>query len=710
MGDIAQILAPTAAAAPVPNGTDVSFGTNKAVGMAGISKEVMDLLGGNQDHASASLPPMVPTFPTQTHGSKISSSGGDKDSNGSTTQQQKEVTIKVGSKLISSSKRARPWAWAPFASSGRTDGAMFRHWVRKNVEYTDYPYAKFDIHMDPVTYSSNEYETYLQSETWTRSETDRLMELARTHECRWTVIFDRFCFNDVSSARKIEDLQHRYYGVAATLSQTRIIREATIEAKTLSVAAAKAYNASLTANTTTTATATTTNAVNVAAKTPSLLGASSTATVAAPIDDAQEKTDAILLESAAARALATSAKQHQPLITHVGSGTSNKMFDFVRERERRQHLDRLWKRSKEDEAEELHLRKELKTIEAQLRKLKKNGGHILAAGTTKMKGTKNITPTSSGLPNQLSNASSSRTPSRSATPVPHGTSAQIEADLQNNDNIVESSQVLDEYFASTAPVPMPKYPYLQSGRLVGPSSMNKSLLTRMDQVLGELNIPTRPMPTKRVCDMYDSVRKDILTLVTLQKMVMQREGQLQSKRLRLTRLGGTMIAPQDKVLDEERLLGIAPPPKPPSSAATATASKGRATKRKAVAGGPGGKSKATKKGSTDSKNTGPTTTTRKKTVKRKRKIDTSKSPTPAANASSKSPALGTGAKASKVRTTTAGAAVPKSTTAPKSTNAAAPAGILPKAMAGPSLKAPSTIPAVANKPISGSTKKRARKS
>jgi DNA methyltransferase 1-associated protein 1 len=706
MGDIAQILAPTAAAAPVPNGTDGSFGTNKAVGMAGISKEVMDLLGGNQDRASASLPPMVPTFPQQTYGSKISSSGGEKDSDGSTTHQQNEVTIKVGNKLISSSKRARPWAWAPFASSGRTDGAMFRHWVRKNVEYTDYPYAKFDIHMDPVTYSSNEYETHLQSETWTRSETDRLMELARTHECRWTVIFDRFCFNDVSSARKIEDLQHRYYGVAATLSQTRIIREAAIEARTLSAAAAKAYTASLVTNTTTATTATTTtNAVNVAAKTPSLLvGASSTVTVAAPIDDAQEKTEAILLESAAARALATSAKQHQPLITHVGSGTSNKMFDFVRERERRQHLDRLWKRSKEDEAEELHLRKELKTIEAQLRKLKKNGGHILAAGTTTTKGTKNITPTSSGLPNQLSNASSSRTPSRSATPVPPGTSVQIEADLQNNDDIVESSQVLDEYFASTAPVPMPQFPYLQSGRLVGPSGMNKSLLTRMDQVLGEFNIPTRPMPTKRVCDMYDSVRKDILTLVTLQKMVMQREGQLQSKRLRLTRLGGTMIAPQDKVLDEERLLGIAPPPKPAAATGNSTASKGRATKRKAVAGGAGTKSKATKKGNTDSKNTGSTTTTKKKIVKRKRKTDTSKSPIPAANIA------GASKSASKVRTTTAGAAVPKSTTAPKSTTPAAPTGISPKVLAGSSLKAPSTVPAVTNKPSSGSTKKRARKS
>jgi len=695
MGDITQTLAP--ATASVPNHVHV----------AGISKEVMDLLGGNLDRVSAPLPPIFPTFP-QTQEPKKSS--GEKDyvtSAKQQQQQQKEFNTKVGNKWISSSKRARPWVWAPFASSSRTDGTMFRHWVRKHIEYTDYPYAKFDVHLDPVTYSSNEYAKYLQSETWTRSETDRLMEMARTYECRWTVMFDIFCFNDASSARKIEDLQHRYYGVAATLSQARISREANIEARTLSAAVAKTASAN-------NVTSTTTSSVVNAAKTSSSSDAPITSTSpAASTEDiqAQEKTDAVL-ESAAARALATLAKQHQPMITHVGTGTSNKMFDFMRERERRQHLDRLWKRSKEDEAEELQLRKELKTIEAQLRKLKKNGGHILAAGTMTTTGSKITTLTSGVLPNQLTNASFSTTPSRSVTLVPQGTSTQIGADLLNNEksnnDIVESSQVLDEYFASTAPVPMSQYPYLQSGRLVGPSGMNKSFLTRMDQVLAELKIPPRPMPTKRVCDIYDSVRKDILTLVTLQKLVTQREGQLQSKRIKFSRLGGTMITQEDKVLDEERLFGIAPPPKPVSSATisnpNSTASRGKTTKKKVAVGG-GGKSKVIKKGNTDSKNTGSSTTIKKKTVKRKRRTETSKSPTPAANV-----AIGNGSTKSnsKARTATAGTTIPKSSIVPKSATPAtastsSSAGVLPKVSTGSSLKAqPSTVPS--------SGKKRPRKS
>mmetsp|Transcript_5754 Transcript_5754/g.6396 ORF Transcript_5754/g.6396 Transcript_5754/m.6396 type:complete len:683 (+) Transcript_5754:13-2061(+) len=671
------------------------------VPVAGISKEVMDLLGGNLDPVSASLPPIVPTFP-QTQGSKKSSVEKDYFTSAK-QQQQKEFKTKVGNKWISSSKRARPWAWAPFTSSSRTDGTMFRHWVRKHVEYTDYPYAKFDVHLDPVTYSSNEYTKYLQSEMWTRSETDRLMEMARTYECRWTVMFDIFCCNDASSTRKIEDLQHRYYGVAATLSQARISREAAIEARTLSAAVAKTACANNVTSTTTT------SAVN-GAKTLTSSDAPITSTSpTASTDDfqTQEKTDTVL-ESAAARALATLAKQHQPIITHVGTGTSNKMFDLMRERERRQHLDRLWKRSKKDEAEELQLRKELKTIDAQLRKLKKNGGHILAAGTMKTTGTKITSLTSNGLPNQLPNASFSTTPSRSVTPVPQGTSAQMGADLLNNEksnnDIVESSQVLDEYFASTAPVPMSQYPYLQSGRLVRPSGMNKSLLTRMDQVLAELKISPRPMPTKRVCDIYDSVRKDILTLVTLQKLVTQREGQLQSKRIKFSKLGGTMITPEDKVLDEERLFGIAPPPKPVSSATignpNSTASRGKTTKKKVTVGG-GGKSKPIKKSNADSKNTGSSTTIKKKTVKRKRRTE-NKSPTPAANAA---PGIGAAKSNSKARTTTAGATIPKSSIASKSTTPAtastsSSAGILPKVSTGSSQS--STVPS--------SGKKRPRKS
>ncbi len=691
MADIAQILAPTAATVPSISSSNDSA---KAVKLAGMSDDAMYLMKGKQDPSSASLPPVIPTF------SNIAMANANKD-DASAKDGDKEVKVKVGSKWISSSKRARPWTWAPFASSSRTDGAMFRHWVRKNVEYTDYPYAKFDVHMDPVIYTPEEYEVHLQSETWTKSETDRLMELARIFECRWPVIFDRFCFENsdnssfafekktidsstipsvgMTSARKIEDLQHRYYGVAATLSQLRISQEAASEARTLSVSAAKSA-------------ATPSHATATPLSTPSSASASATGSAnGTSVVTQQEKTDNLLLESAAARSLATTAKQHQPLMTHVGTGTSNKMFDYEKEQQRRQHLDRLWRRSKEEEEEEVQLRKELKAIDAQLRKLKKHGGHVLAAGAIKTGGrttASTAAPVSRGTTAEISNASSSRGPSRSATPIPSGTSSSAtQGDVSNeaniNQEIVENPDLLDEFFASTAPVPMPQYPYLQSGRLVPPANggsegINKSLLMRMNEVLKELNVPERPLPTKRVCDMYDLVRKDVLTLVTLKKMLMQREGQLQSKRLRLTRMGGSMVAPEDRVLDEERLLGISPPPKPSSSSAAGTnpATKAKTAKRKS-AGGAAAKAKTAAKKATPDTKAASSTAVKKKTVKRKRKADASKSPSAASStAASKSPAPGSAAaKAGKARTPSAiGSAGVKPTGQTSATLSAAPKG------------------------------------
>ena len=168
---------------------------------------------------------------------------------------------------------------------------------------------------------------------------------------------------------------------------------------------------------------------------------------------------------------------------------------------------------------------------------------------------------------------------------------------------------------------MPQNPYVQSGRLVPPATggaagLNRTLLNKMDQTLAELKVPNTPLPTKRVCDLYDSVRKDILLLLTLHKMVMQKEGNLQSKRVKLSKLRGG----DRDILDEEALLGIAPPPTAPvSTAATSAApktAKGKGGKGKSGAS----KSKASaQKGKADADNKdGPK---KKPAAKRKRKSE-----------------------------------------------------------------------------------------
>ena len=491
-----------------------------------MSRELGHLLSGKDpDLKSASLPPLVPTFtPAGTRMMK--------------------THVKVGSKWVSTQKPARPWAWAPFTSSARTDGALFYHWVRANVEYLDYPYSRFDVHLDPVVYTDEDYRRFLSdTEGWTKGETDALVDLARRFELRWAVIHDRWIAS--FPPRNIEDLQHRYYSVAAKMNQVRVAQEAAAEVQTLVAA---------------------------------------TPTTLSPSDDPSKvaATEGLLIEAAAARAIASSDGAHQPLVAIEGTGSSNKTFDLEAERERRAHLNALWNRSKEDEQEELEIRRELKQVEAQLRKLKKSGAHILAANALNAAGgaAGSGGAAMAGAGGAAPSAASSRNPSRSVSP---------QTLLASLDSTTTS---LDTAFQSTAPVPTAQTPYLQSGRLVPPacggaSGINKALLARMDTVLGELKIePSKLIPTKRVCDLFDGVRKDILTLLILQKTLYQREGALQSKRLKLAKMGGKV-----QVMDEEALMGIVPPPPPAPPAAPATAgavpsspAKGGAGKAKGASG------------------------------------------------------------------------------------------------------------------------------
>lgn len=507
MSDIAQILGVTAisasssdlvpAPAVPPPPKPPSQQPSKAIKLQSLPKEVVKLLEGSHADEKGSealdLPTRVPTLAKPVPSSAI------------TAHEAKVDVVKVGNKLISTSKPARKWAWAPFSSSARTDGAIFHHWVRANVEYPDYPYARFDIHLDPVTFNDEEYNTYLQSDTWSKSQTDFLLELARRFELRWPIIHDRWleAFG-MDCVEKVEDLQHRYYSVAAKLNAARIAQEAAKEVQNL-VAASKST-----------------------AEESKGSGAS----------------EAILMETAAARALAASEMEQQPPIAHIGTGTSNKAFDLEYERARRAHMEALWNRSKEDELEEIEIRKELKLVEAQLRKLKKAGRHVLAAAKGQTQGVG--APGGGGLPGI------------------HPTA-------------------LDQAFESVAPQPVPQVPYLQSARLVPPATggsagINKALLTRMDEILALLKVPSKPLPTKRVCDLYDQVRRDALTLLVCQKQAIQKEGSIQSKRIRLAKLSG-----ENRVIDEETLLGIAPSVPVASSPVARTKSK---------SAGPGGKSKA----------------------------------------------------------------------------------------------------------------------
>ena len=642
MGDVAHILgivggSTDAAAAPAV----VDGGDRAAQLLQALPKPVLDLLVTSSSAAGLGnkttkpsnnnfdLPPLVPasgySSSSRTHNkpeeesqpptdsSHLVVSGDSKippetagDHSSTTTTTKKDIVVKVGNKWIASAKLARPWVWAPFASSSRTDGLLLHHWVRANVEYPDYPFSRFDIHMDPVTYEeannnsdSDYYQQHLQCPEWSKSETDLLLKMAQTYELRWPVIYDRWMEQfgyhyDASSTnkqgndnippnRKLENLQHRYYSVAATLLQLRISAEAAAEAQQLASQTAAMSNSS------------------------HKPGENATTNESS---ERQRAADALLIETAAARALATMAPAHQPVIHHHGSGTSNKLaFDLAYERERRAHMEALWRRTPAEEQEETALRKELKQVEAQLRKLKKAGLHIVAAAASNSatNNNKNITTMNTNT------LASSRNPSRAATPI-NGTAG---GGLGGGSVVLDPTTLplqIDRAMAGTAPVAVPGTPYLQSARLVGPTtggphSINPIVWQRLQDVLHELKVPVHPLATKRACDLYDAVRRDTLLLLLLQKAVLQEEGSMERKRLQLAQRrsktnattnsssSSTSGSPQKQpraVVDEETLLGIAPPPVPSPAPIPSVAT--------AAPGQPGGSSRgATAPGTTKGK-------------------------------------------------------------------------------------------------------------
>ena len=94
----------------------------------------------------------------------------------------------------------------------------------------DYHFAKFNIRVNKPQYNEEQYNSKLQSEDWSKDETDYLMQLAYDFDLRWIVITDRYDYtppatdqeNDSMALvrqpkpRTMEDLKARYYHVAAT--------------------------------------------------------------------------------------------------------------------------------------------------------------------------------------------------------------------------------------------------------------------------------------------------------------------------------------------------------------------------------------------------------------------------------------------------------------------------------------------------------------
>lgn len=590
--------------------------------------------------------------------------------------------------------------------------------MKAGVEYPEYPFARFNIHMDSLDYRQGEgdhdgnefYKEFLHDHNWTKNETDALLELCRVYELRWPVIMDRWIGKYGSlSNKKIEDLQHRYYTIGMILNRKLVERAAKIEADNLAkvVAASESSSGGILSNAI--------GAGNDASKS----GDASENDVSLKIQHAVVSAIASSSSSAVSNMVGNVNASMQPPIKATNTGTTNQPpFDLESERQRRELLEKIWNRSKEEEMEEEALRSELKLVEAQIRKLKKSGGHILAAAAV-----------AGGSAPAAVVGSSGPTPasSRGPSPVPGGVSAAAAVAAAASVSGVDASfAMLDAQFAATAPVPTPGIPYLQSGRLVSPAtggqmSISKATLKKMEQILKELNVNDRPLPTKRVCDMYDHVRKGALTLLTLQKAMLKKESEVTTRRNKLEKAAGAAVAREIQIkaeaakaaaaaaAEKERI--AAEKAKAREKAKEAAMKKPAASKKTSTASG-NKKKPPSEKGSTDKATTDKATTDKAATdkgTKRKSRPSSKKSSTPKPAAAGDGPAAknaktsnskSSSAKTSSAKSSSAKAAAAKNASAkaatskPSTAKATTPVSSnpVPPSSATPSSAPPPSVP------------------
>lgn len=173
---------------------------------------------------------------------------------------------------LANRKPAARWEIRRFRNSGRDDqDLLLGHWRRieepktandastapdagqtkveednesadKPDEVEDSAFAKFNVKIPIPQYTDDQYAASLEHSSWTREETDYLMQLARDFDLRWPLIWDRYDWKPPATdgeqtaegdeskavisasgatARTMEDLKARYYEIAAKMMATQ---------------------------------------------------------------------------------------------------------------------------------------------------------------------------------------------------------------------------------------------------------------------------------------------------------------------------------------------------------------------------------------------------------------------------------------------------------------------------------------------------------
>ena len=117
----------------------------------------------------------------------------------------------------------------------------------------------------------------------------------------------------------------------------------------------------------------------------------------------------------------------------------------------------------------------------------------------------------------------------------------------------------------------------------------------MNMVLVECKVPERPIPTRTVCDLYDQLRRDVVTLLSLRKTTSKIEADLQALRHRPAEVTSQQAATQAAQAARTGQKGGSDSKKRKAPPAASSGGVAAAAAAAAGAGAPGGQKKKARK-------------------------------------------------------------------------------------------------------------------
>jgi hypothetical protein len=529
MGDVAQILGlGDAASKHALLGSSALPSTGKGGAgkkPEGVNREVLSLLG-----SASALPSVVP-------------SGG-----------------RIREMLLRKEIPATRWLWTEFGNSARADGVQLKHWQRAANVSLDYAFSRFNRKTAVVHYSGDEYAQAVvpqdgasavpgaaappaaaqpelpQSPAWSKEETDVLFSMCDEFNLRWYVIEDRW---PLTPRRSVAELKDRYYGVARAVLLSRRSRKSKQLGRQLSIAAPLADGDALLDESFSGEDAAPGGGP---ALTALLNSNSSSSSSSSSIDSAFSVAFlAQRLPTSTAKVTAKAAGLCENAIVDFS-------FDRAHEERRVQQLGALFSRSQAEEKEETSLVNEVRRIDALLRRLQKDAPKARKSTASTKGGVEGAEGGGSGV---------SAAAPVAAAPVAAATSAAVDAAAAASApgagaaapaaraaTAAESGQVTLTQFPPTlleqllseegyrgqhASLALEPGVHLRSSRFhVLPSQIGigSRLHLKMDNLLTEIGVPLRPVPTINVCNAYDRLRQDTLKLLALQAKLFDVRGEL----------------------------------------------------------------------------------------------------------------------------------------------------------------------------------------